>query len=123
MLHDPPPDKRPWDVLWKYLGQIVRTRRNPASQTIIRRLSQCSSGVHSIASPAIIRMSHFPVTTGKSAGFAVRRGLTGRLPDVGTDRALHRNLIRDQHAALPARNRLQGAVIAVSVQCLSPCPD
>jgi len=35
------------------------------------------------------------VKSGESAGFAARRRLTGGLPDVGTDRVFHRNLIRD----------------------------
>src|SRR3981189_90541 len=91
-------------------------RRNPASQTIIRRLSQCSSTAPRDALPAILRMSHFPVKSGKSAGFAGMRGLTGGLPDVRTDELLPRNLIRDLTRSGRARNRLQGAVIAVSVQ-------
>ena len=51
-------------------GQIVRTRRNPASQTIILRLSQCSSGAQSHASPAIRRMSDFPGKSAKTRRFA-----------------------------------------------------
>jgi invasion protein IalB len=60
-------------------------------------------------------MSHFPVTSGKSTGFAARRGLTGGLPDVGTDEVLHRNLIRDLQSGYAGADRLQGAVITVSV--------
>ena len=94
MPHDPPPDKRPGGTI-EIPGQIARTRRNPASQTIILRASQCSSAAQKGASPAILRMSHFPVKSGKSATFAPRRGLTGGLPDVGTDGPLWRELIRD----------------------------
>jgi hypothetical protein len=39
-------------------------------------------------------MSHFPVESGKTASFAGRGRLTGGLTDVGTDRALHRIVIR-----------------------------
>src|SRR6478609_5592425 len=114
MLHDPPPDKRPREVRSKYLGRIVRTRRNPASQTIIRRLSQCSSTVQRDAAAAILPRRHFPVKSAETVIFATAMRLTGELPDVGTDGAFHRNLIRDDGAASDC---LQGAVIAVSVQC------
>src|SRR5260370_2648284 len=79
--------------LSEYLGQIAR-RRNPASQTIILSLSQCSSTARSEASPANLPPSHFPVKSGKSATFAPCRRLTGGLSDVGTDGLFHRNLIR-----------------------------
>src|ERR1700680_4440254 len=113
MLHDPPPDKRPWAVLCGYLGRIARTRRNPASQTIILGLSQCSSTAPGDALPAILRLSHFPVTSGKSATFAWLRRLTGGLPDVGKQTVVRRNLIREvAERSVAARGRLQGAVIA-----------
>ena len=101
MLHDPPPDKRPWVVLSRYWGRIVRTRRNPASQTIILRLSQCSSGARSDASRADAPASHFPVKSGKSTAFAAGPRLTAELPDVRTDSVLHRNLIRAGGVARP----------------------
>src|SRR5258708_35246259 len=85
-----------------YSGRIVRTRRNPASQTIILSLSQCSSKTLSDASLANPRMSHFPVNSGKSPIFAPPHRLTGGLPDVGTDGALRRNLIRLTERLLPA---------------------
>src|ERR1700761_660025 len=97
------------------MGQIARTRRNPASQTIIRRLSQCSSRVRSVALLSILHMSHFPMTSGKSTGFAASHGLTGGLPDVGTDAVLHGSLIRGLQGGHAGVDRLQGAVIAVSV--------
>ena len=115
MLHDPPPDKRPPEVRSKYLGRIVRTRRNPpASQTIIRRLSQCSSTVQRDAAAAILPRRHFPVKSAETVIFATAMRLTGELPDVGADGDVPRNLIRDDGAASDC---LQGAVIAVSVQC------
>src|SRR3984893_3203842 len=96
-------------------------RRNPASQTIILSLSQCSSGTRSVASPAIVGLSHFPVRSGKSATFAHRGRLTGGLPDVGTDEVLDRNLIRDAPSGPSGagwrEDCLQGAVITVSIQC------
>src|SRR6185369_156688 len=76
------------------LGQIVRTRRNPASQTIIPRLSQCSSGAQRHASPAIRRLSDFPGKSAKTRRFARLRRLTAKLPDVGTVTALPSGLIR-----------------------------
>jgi hypothetical protein len=110
MLHDPPPDKRPPEVRLKYFGRIVRTRRNPASQTIIRRLSQCSSTAQSDAVVAILRRRHFPVKSAETDLFVAGLRLTGELPDVGTDGVFHRNLIRDDGAAhpgagLPSRRR------------------
>ena len=44
----------------EYRGQKARTRRNPASQTIILRLSQCSSRAWRGASPAIRACHIFP---------------------------------------------------------------
>src|SRR5437016_9994568 len=76
------------------LGQIVRTRRNPASQTIIPRLSQCSSRAQRHASPAIRRMSDFPGKSAKTRRFASPCRLTARLPDVGTGTELPSGLIR-----------------------------
>src|SRR5882672_9538637 len=95
-------------------GLIVRTRRNPASQTIILRLSQCSSGAQRHASPAIRRMSDFPGKSAKTRRFARLRRLTARLPDVGTVTALPSDLIRDRERISPGRRglaagRLQGA--------------
>src|ERR1039457_3142488 len=90
MPHDPPPDKRPCDVPFRDQGRIVRTRRNPASQTIILDLSQCSRSALRAALPANPPMSHFPVKSSKSAAFAALRRLTGGLPDAGTDGGLHR---------------------------------
>src|SRR3984957_6131466 len=101
MLHDPPPDKRPREVPLKYLGRIVRTRRNPASQTIIRRLSQCSSTAQSDAATANLRQRHFPVKSAETVIFVTGLRLTGELPDVGTDGVFRRNLIRDDGAAHP----------------------
>jgi hypothetical protein len=110
MLHDPPPDKRPREVLLKHFGRIVRTRRNPASQTIIRRVSQCSSTAQSDATPAILGPARFLVKSAETFIFAAGLRLTGQLPDVGTDGVFHRNLIRDDGAAssgagLPSRRR------------------
>ena len=42
-----------------------------------------------------MQMLHFPAKSGKSGGFAARRGLTGGLPDVRKDGPLPRGLIRD----------------------------
>ena len=104
----------------EYRGQKARTRRNPASQTIILRLSQCSSKAWRGASPAIRRMSHFPVKSGQSPILAARSRLTAGLPDVGTDRVIPRRPDSPDGAPIPALGsleyRLQGAVIAVSVQ-------
>src|SRR5437016_3608913 len=99
------------------LGQIVRTRRNPASQTIIPRLSQCSSRAQRHASPAIRRMSDFPGKSAKTRRFASPCRLTARLPDVGTVTALPSGLIRVAGGAIldradGLRDCLQGAVIA-----------
>ena len=80
MLHDPPPDKRPWEVLSKYLGQIARTRRNPASQTIILDLSQCSRRARRARRHRLIApMSHFPVKSGQSRRFRTSRALDRRI--------------------------------------------
>jgi hypothetical protein len=103
MLHDPPSDKRPREVPVKYFGRIVRTRRNPASQTIILGLSQCSSRAHSDAAAAILRQPHFPVKSAETVIFATGPRLTGELPDVGTDGVFHRNLIRDDGEVLVQR--------------------
>src|SRR6202022_4537305 len=96
-------------------------------QTIILDLSQCSSTARPDASPANLPTPHFPVESGKSAAFARLGRLTGGLPDVGTDGALHRNLIRDLRSghsgARALENRLQGAVIAVSVPCSDRLPS
>src|SRR4029078_4487605 len=98
------------------LGQIVRTRRNPASQTIIPRLSQCSSRAQRHASPAIRRMSDFRDKSAKTDRSASLRRLTARLPDVGTVTALPSGLIRLWPGAASmagsASDCLQGAVIA-----------
>src|SRR5690349_24785829 len=76
------------------LGQIVRTRRNPASQTIIPRRSQCSSKAQRHASPAIRLMSDFPGKSANPRGVAEPRRLTARMPDVGTGTAAPGGLIR-----------------------------
>src|SRR5665213_991712 len=88
------PDKRPWQYFARYLGQIAGTRRNPASQTIILRLSQCSSKAWCAVRPAISPGPHFPVKSGTIGLFAAPERLTAGLPDVGTDRLFRRNLIR-----------------------------
>jgi hypothetical protein len=63
------------------------------------------------------RPTHFPIKSAETVLFNAGLRLTGGLPDVGTDGVFHRNLIRDDGAAFPAPDCLQGAVIAVSVQC------
>src|SRR5205807_926904 len=93
-----------------------------ASQTIILRLSQCSSTADRVASPAISRVSHFPVKSGKSASSGASCRLTAGLPVVGTERALRRGLIRaglgeSKAARGLLEDCLQDAVIAVSVCC------
>jgi hypothetical protein len=60
MLHDPHPDNGLEMNFEKHPGRIVRTRRNPASQTIIRSLSQCSSEAWSDAFGASLPASRFP---------------------------------------------------------------
>src|SRR4029077_12835192 len=92
-------------------------RRNPASQTIILRLSQCSSKVERKASPAILQASYFPVKPGESEGSEARGRLTAGLPVVGTERALPRDLIRlgkvNKAAQRLLGDRPHDAVIAV----------
>src|SRR6202171_1601834 len=78
-------------------------RRNPASQTIILSLSQCSSTAVSDASPANLLMSHFPVKSGGTGTFIPRRRLTGGQPDVGTDGMLRRGAFRDRRSGRSRR--------------------
>ena len=115
MLHDPPPDKRPREVRSKYLGRIVRTRRNPASQTIIRRLSQCSSTAQSDAAAAILPRSTFSREISRNRHICRRPALDRRIA-----RCRHRWRVPqepDSRRRRGLRDCLQGAVIAVSVQC------
>src|SRR6267154_1800463 len=71
-------------------------------------------------------MSGFPAKSGKTCRFARWRRLTAGLPDVGTSRALRRDLIRLQSGPSGARElpresateRLQGAVITVSIRVI-----
>ena len=97
MLHDPP-HKRPTAVLWDYReptrGQIVRTRRNPASQTIILRLSQCSSRAPPCVTCYSADAKFSRANQAKARRFARPHRLTAGLPDVGTGRALPSDLIR-----------------------------
>src|SRR5260370_1052927 len=95
------------------LSHIARTRRNPASQTIVLRLAQCSSKARSDASLGILMMSQFPEKSGKSATFAPRRRLTGGLPDVGTDGVLHRSLIRWLRSSHPGARAGPGTAFTV----------
>src|SRR5436190_3065891 len=101
------------------LGLIVRTRRNPASQTIIPRLSQCSSRAQRHASPAIRRMSDFPGKSAKTRHFARLRRLTARLPDVGTVTALPSGLIRAWLGAVVRRRGLAAGPPSRRRHCVS----
>src|SRR5258708_14318707 len=65
-------------------GQIVRTHRNPASQTIILWLSQCSSKAWSNAFGGIVRTSYF------SRQIRLNRNLSGLT-------ALDRRIVRCTH--------------------------
>src|ERR1700693_2547227 len=79
-------------------------RRNPASQTIILSLSQCSSTAVSDASPANLLTAHFPVKSAGTATLTPQQRLTGGQPDVGTDGVIHRNPIRDWRSG-PSRRK------------------
>jgi hypothetical protein len=61
-------------------------------------------------SPLTSRHRIFLKESGETPSFAAGRRLTGGLSDVGTERLLHKNLIRVSGAA--RFGRLQGAVIA-----------
>src|SRR6266496_1976267 len=82
-------------------------RPNPASQTIIRRLSQCSSRAEIEALPTIFRIQLFPVKSGKTAPSACPPCLTAGLPDVRTGKAFHRKMIRWAWNGGPARDLLR----------------
>src|ERR1700749_1084339 len=73
--------------------------RNPASQTIILGVSQCSSGVQAKAPMHIARLSHFPVKSAKTGIFVGFGRLTGGFVDVGTGQPFHRKLIRQSRWA------------------------
>ena len=69
------------DTLESTAGQIARTRRNPASQTIIPGLSQCSSRAQSHASPANLADVTFSREIRQNPAFcASLRRLTAGLP-------------------------------------------
>ncbi|MHA4875459.1 hypothetical protein, partial [Enterococcus faecium] len=52
---------------WNCRGQIARTRPNPASQTIILALSQCSSVAESERLAALRLMPDIPQQSAKAA--------------------------------------------------------
>src|SRR5438270_1788895 len=123
MAHDPPALTNGLEMHLQEVPARSLERRNPASQTIILRLSQCSSTTRRAASPAIFQVylqvslpaSHFPVKSGQSEGSGIGGRLTGGLPAVRTERALPSGPIRVRKAAQGLlRTRLQAAVIAVS---------
>src|SRR3954471_16731397 len=60
--------------------------------------------------PAASRRRNFLKESGETPSFAAGQRLTGEMSDVGTERPLHRSLIRVSGAA--RSGRLQGAVIA-----------
>src|SRR5256885_12677216 len=103
------------------LGLIVRTRRNPASQTIIPRLSQCSSRAQRHASPAIRRMSDFPGKSAKTRRFGSPCRLTARLPDVGTVTALPSGPIRVARSDPRPRGPAAGRSEEHTSELQSPC--
>jgi hypothetical protein len=62
-------------------------------------------------------MSHFPVKSGKSDGFAACRGLTGGLPDVRTGELLQRGLIRQLNRG-PCWRETAFTVPSLRCQCV-----